>query len=236
MQLGDRESAFYYTRVNLMGRVLLLAICAALLTGCVISSPLIRDTRTPVAGARPSGNVIHYRLLPNESRALFVAREHYLKPEPRLDNVIGVTTALTGTIALDPQQPAAVQMSTINVNLFALDMQNDELEEVLRYIYLQSDRFPIASFTPLRYAGLPTVCTGTEELTFTITGNLVIRAITQEITFAVIARIENGLLRGSATTRVPMTAFGVEPPNKVGISWVEEEVKIEVKFVAAPAP
>lgn len=217
-----------------MTKALLLAICAALLTGCAITTPLIRDTRRPNALATPSSNVIRYRLLPTASKALFVAREHYLKPEPRLDNVIGVTTALTGTIALDPQQPAAVQMSTITVNLFALDMQNNELEEVLRYTYLQSDRFPIASFTPLHYTGLPAVCTGNEELTFTITGNLVIRAITQEIAFAVIARIENGLLRGTATTRVPMRAFGVEPPNKVGTSWVEDEVKIEVKFVAAP--
>lgn len=217
-----------------MARLFLFAICAALLTGCVISTPLIRDTRTPAALAPPANNIIRYRLLPQESKALFVAREHYLKPEPRLDNVIGVTTALTGTIALDPQQPAAVQMSPITVNLFALDMQNNELEEVLRYTYLQSDRFPIASFTPLHYMGLPRVCTGNEALTFTVTGNLVIRAITQEITFAVIARIENGLLRGTATTRVPMTAFGVEPPNKIGISWVEETVKIEVKFVAAP--
>ena len=217
-----------------MGRILLLAISMALLTGCVISTPLIRDTRTPAVSATPTSNIIRYRLLPTESKALFVAREHYLKPEPRLDNVIGVTTALTGTIALDPQQPAAVQMSTISVNLFALDMQNDELEEVLRSIYLQSDLFPLASFTPLRYAGLPAICTGNEELTFTITGNLVIRDILQEITFDVIARIEDGLLRGTATTRVPMTAFGVEPPNKVGISWVEEEVRIDVKFVAAP--
>ncbi len=217
-----------------MGRILLLAISVALLTGCAISTPLIRDTRTPAVSATPTSNIIRYRLLPTESKALFVAREHYLKPEPRLDNVIGVTTALTGTIALDPQQPAAVQMSTISVNLFALDMQNDELEGVLRYTYLQSDLFPLATFTPLRYAGLPAVCTGNEELTFTITGNLVIRDILQEITFAVIARIEDGLLRGTATTRVPMTAFGVEPPNKVGISWVEEEVRIDVKFVAAP--
>ena len=206
-----------------MGRILLLAISMALLTGCVISTPLIRDTRTPAVSATPTSNIIRYRLLPTESKALFVAREHYLKPEPRLDNVIGVTTALTGTIALDPQQPAAVQMSTISVNLFALDMQNDELEEVLRSIYLQSDLFPLASFTPLHYTGLPAICTGNEELTFTITGNLVIRDILQEITFDVIARIEDGLLRGTATTRVPMTAFGVEPPNKVGISWVEEE-------------
>ena len=217
-----------------MGRILLLAISMALLTGCVISTPLIRDTRTPAVSATPTSNIIRYRLLPTESKALFVAREHYLKPEPRLDNVIGVTTALTGTIALDPQQPAAVQMSTISVNLFALDMQNDELEEVLRSIYLQSDLFPLASFTPLHYTGLPAICTGNEELTFTITGNLVIRDILQEITFDVIARIEDGLLRGTATTRVPMTAFGVEPPNKVGISWVEEEVRIDVKFVAAP--
>ena len=217
-----------------MRRILLLAISVALLTGCVISTPLIRDTRTPEALAPLTNNIIRYRLLSGESKALFVAREHYLKPEPRLDNVIGVTTALTGTIALDPQQPAAVQMSTISVNLFALDMQNDELEEVLRSIYLQSDLFPLASFTPLHYTGLPAICTGNEELTFTITGNLVIRDILQEITFAVIARIEDGLLRGTATTRVPMTAFGVEPPNKVGISWVEEEVRIDVKFVAAP--
>jgi hypothetical protein len=32
-----------------------------------------------------------------------------------------------------------------------------------------------------------------------------------------------------------MSAFGVEPPNKVGVSWVEDEVRIDVKFVAAPA-
>jgi len=178
--------------------------------------------------------VTHYRLLPEESKAIFVAREHYLKPEPRLDNVIGVTTALTGTIELNPQQPADVRMSTISVNLFALDMQNDELEEVLRYLYLQSDLFPIASFTPRHYTGLPAICTGNEELTFTITGDLNIRAISQEITFAVTARIENNQLRGMATAQVPMTTFGVEPPNKVGISWVEDEVTIQLKFVAAP--
>ena len=217
-----------------MGRLIVLAFCGWLLTGCVITMPLIQDRRNTASLPAPTANMTRYRLLPKESKAIFVAREHYLKQEPELDNVIGVTTALTGTIELDPQQPAAVRMSTISVDLFALDMQNDELEEVLRYIYLQSDHFPIASFTPLRYAGLPEICTGNEELTFTITGNLSIRDITQEITFAVTARIENERLVGTATTQVPMTTFGVEPPNKVGVSWVEDEVKIEVKFVAAP--
>jgi len=217
-----------------MVRLFVLAIGAWLVVGCAFAPPLIRDTRTGASLPTPTGNVTRYRLLPEESKAIFVAREHYLKPEPRLDNVIGVTTALTGTIELNPQQPAAVRMSTISVNLFALDMQNDELEEVLRYLYLQSDLFPIASFTPRHYSGLPAICTGTEELTFTITGDLNIRAITQEITFAVTARIENDQLQGTATTQVPMTTFGVEPPDKVGISWVEDEVTIQVKFVAAP--
>jgi polyisoprenoid-binding protein YceI len=215
-------------------RLLFLTLCGWLLTGCSIAMPLIQDTRAADSPPMLVRTTKLYRLLPKESKALFVAREHYLKQEPELDNVMGVSTTLTGTIELDPQQPAAVRMSPIHVDLFALDMQNDELEEVLRYIYLQSDRFPLASFTPLRYAGLPEICTGNEELTFTITGHLSIRDITQEITFSVTARIENERLVGKATTRVPMTTFGVEPPNKVGISWVEDEVTIEVKFVAAP--
>lgn len=210
-----------------------------LLVGCTVTLPLIRDpqlggvapaTAAVAAPAQP----IAYRLLPGVSQVRFIAREHYEQPVAYLDLVRGITTILTGTIALDPQRPAAVQMSPINVDLFALDMRNDELEEVLRYIYLQSDAYPLATFTPLRYEGLPEVCTGNEELTFRIVGHLSVREIGREVTFTVTAKIDNGRLVGLATAEVPMTAFGIEPPNKPNISWVENEVTLEIEFVAAP--
>ena len=61
---------------------------------------------------------------------------------------------------------------------------------------------------------------------------MTIREITQPVTFDVKARLAGDTLTGVATTRLLMSAFGIEPLTFANTLTVADEFGIELQFTA----
>ena len=72
--------------------------------------------------------------------------------------------------------------------------------------------------------------------TFTVTGDLTIRSVTQPVTFTVeITEATETGLAGSATAEVLRSDFDLNIPSVPSVANVTDEVQLDLVFVATPA-
>lgn len=244
-----------------MRSVLLLVLVLALLAGCSTSqatpaAPVeeapagqtpaeqsvtqevpAQTGEAPTSGennAAPAGAVT-YVIVPEESSASYEVGEVFFNQNNRHNIAVGSTQAIQGSVTLDAANPQSAQVSAITVDISALQSDEAMRDNRIRRQWLQSSTYPLATFTPTAITGLPAAYTEGEQVNFQVTGDLTIRDDTQSVTFDVTARLENGELRGSASTLILMTDFGFDPPSIAGILQAENEVNVRFDFVARPS-
>jgi polyisoprenoid-binding protein YceI len=195
-------------------------------------TPAIAPSQLPTSTSIAAPRVVLH-LVPGESRASYAVRERWLRDDVTV-TVYAATQIVSGTIALDPLQPATAQLDAVHVNLFAIQSDDAERDREVRYDYLQADAFPDARFVPTAINGLPESYELGNELGFVIEGDLTVRDITRPVTFDVSAHFDGQKLSGVAKGGFKLSDFGITPPSKVGITVVEDYVVAELKFVAVP--
>lgn len=152
--------------------------------------------------------------------------------------VVGTTQDVAGQIAVDFANPANTTVGQIRINMRTIATDNEFRNRAIRGQILQSsqDAFEFATFTPTALAGLPeSVTVGGEPFTFTMTGDLTLRDVTNAVTFDVtVTPVSAERLEGSAKAVVMREAYGLTIPSVPGVANVEEEVDLEIDFVAVP--
>jgi len=173
-------------------------------------------------------------IVPEESEARFIIDEVLSGADK---TVVGTTTALEGTITADKDNPAAVSVSAVKVDMSTLSTDSSFRNRAIRDFILQTgdpgNQF--ATFEPSGYQGLPESITIGESFTFQITGNLTIHGITQEETFQVtLTPVSETRIEGTATlSDVTFADYGIKIlrlPSQV--ASVEDTVTLELSFVA----
>ena len=108
------------------------------------------------------------------------------------------------------------------------------LLELTRSKHRVLDAFQFITFTPTEINGLADVAIGfSEPVTFTITGDLQIRDITNSVTFEITATaVSETELAGSGAASVLRSDYDLNIPSVVGVAGVSEEVRLEIDFVA----
>ncbi len=168
--------------------------------------------------------------LTDESRALFVIDEES-RGQP--NTVVGTSTIVLGELLLDPADPSSLQVGTVLVNARDFATDSGTRDGVLRGRILDTDTFEFIEFTPTAIDGL-SGATGS-EVTFTITGDLTIRDVTNPVTFAVTAALAaDETISGTAEATVDRTDWGINIPNAPGVANVSETVILRFEFVASP--
>jgi polyisoprenoid-binding protein YceI len=153
----------------------------------------------------------------------------------KFNYAIGVTNSIAGQMTIDPERPSASEVAPITVTIQDFSSDNFLRDERIQQEFLESARFPIATFTATELQGLPDSYTMGETITFEIMGDLEIRETVVPTTFNVEAKLENGRLSGTATSQILMTDFGFEPPSLANLIQTENEVDITFEFVAQPS-
>lgn len=105
---------------------------------------------------------------------------------------------------------------------------------MIRNQWLESARYPIARFEPLRIEGLPEAYSEATPYAFRVIGNLTVKDVTREVAFDITAQLNGETLTGKATTTILMSDFGVGPISILGVLNTEDEVKLTFDFVARP--
>ena len=179
-----------------------------------------------------AGDPITFQIVQAESEARFLMDE-LLKGVPT--TVIGVTDQVAGEILVDFANPADAQVGTINVNARTLTTDSDFRNKAIKNKILETDAYEFITFTPTAITGLPDSVSEGDSFEFEMTGDLTIRDITNEAVFIVsITAVSESRLEGSATSSVAREAYNLVIPSVPSVAEVDEDVVIELDFVAVP--
>ncbi len=176
-----------------------------------------------------AGNTL-YEISPSTSEARFMLNET-LRGVDTL--VVGTTDQIAGQIAFNPDDLTKAQVGTTTVNAQALATDNNFRNNTLRSDILLAYLYEYIVFEPTAITELTSSISEGESTTFNITGDLTIRDITRPATFVVTAQLVSPTqLKGIATTTLTRSDFELQIPSVPGVANVDNEVMIEIEFVA----
>jgi polyisoprenoid-binding protein YceI len=191
-----------------------------------IAAPAATEAPT----AAPAAETI-FEIVPAESQARFIIDE-VLNNAPF--TVVGVTDQVAGQLAVDPADPTRSRVGVIQVNARTLATDNEFRNRAIKNRILSTDQYEFITFEPTAISGLPSAGAVGQPYSFQITGNLTIRDVTREVTFDVTATpVSATRLEGTAQTTVLYADFGLSIPSVPSVASVEDEVRLEIDFVAA---
>ena len=177
-----------------------------------------------------SASLFTFEIVPAESEARFVIDE-VLRGAPK--TVVGTTDQVAGQLALDPVDLSSAQVGTIQVNARTLVTDSDFRNRAVKNRILLTDNYEFVTFTPTEVIGLPETGAVGETYTFQIAGDLTITDVTRPVTFdAVATATSEAQIEGTATTAFPYTDFELFIPDAPAVDTVDDEVRLELDFVA----
>jgi polyisoprenoid-binding protein YceI len=175
-------------------------------------------------------SLITFEIVPAESEARFVIDE-VLRGAPK--TVVGATDQVAGQLALDPSDLSSAQVGTVQVNARTLATDNDFRNRAVKNRILLTDSFEFVTFTPTEVVGLPETGAVGETYTFQIVGDLTVTDVTRLVTFDVVATaMSERRIEGTATTAFLYTDFELFIPDAPAVDTVDDEVRLELEFVA----
>ncbi len=170
---------------------------------------------------------------PSQSSASFEIDE-VLRGSPK--RVVGTTSELAGQIQIDPADAATLQFSQIVVNARTFETDSGNRDRAIRgpvVLNSASDEFEFITFDVTTVDGLTGEIPVGEELTFSVTGDLLIRDTANPVTFEVTATmVDDTTIEGSAEATVSRSDYGIGIPSAPGVADVGDEVVIRLDFVA----
>lgn len=171
-----------------------------------------------------------FQIVPEESEVRFVIDE-VLNNAPV--TVVGATNQVAGQIAVNTADPSQSRVGTIQINARTLATDNDFRNRAIANRILTTDQFEFITFEPTSLNGLPTTAAIGESYSFQMTGNLTIRDVTREVTFDVtLTPSSSDRLEGIAVSTVRYPDFSLAIPSVPQVASVEEDVRLELEFVA----
>jgi len=196
----------------------------------------IEPSPTPTTEPTPTeepGILRTYKIDQERSEVRFLVDE-VLFGDPK--TVVGRTNQVTNQLLLDLKRPSLVEISPIEINARDLTTDNSFRNRAIRSQILNSndDAFQFITFTPTKIDGLADASISfSEPVTFTITGDLQIRDITNPATFEITATaVSETELNGSGVATILRSDYDLNIPSVVGVAGVSEEVRLEIDFVA----
>jgi polyisoprenoid-binding protein YceI len=177
----------------------------------------------------PAGIVV-LEIVQAESEARFIINE-ILNGNPK--TVVGVTNQVAAQIIVDINNPGNTQMGMIQVNARTLETDSGNRNRAIQNQILDTGDFEFITFTPTSFINFPTGGAVGDTFTFQVVGDLTIRDITQQVTFDVTVTAESDTrMRGLASATIQRGDFQLTIPSVPQVAGVDEEVIIELEFVA----
>lgn len=199
----------------------------------VMQAPATEAGGEPTSEAGSGLPVFH--LVPEESEARFLIGEILAGQQT---TVVGATNAVEGSLVPDLATPSNTTVGPVRVDMSTLLTDNDFRNRAIHSAILQTgnEAFRYAVFETTALAGLPDTVVIGEPFDFQITGNMTIHGVTREVTFdATATAVSETRLEGLASLPILYADYDVSilrlPPQ---VASVEDEVILEIEFVAAP--
>ncbi len=189
------------------------------------------DTAATAAAGATTG-AIAAQIVPGESEVRFIIDE-VLNNAPF--TVVGTTDQVAGEMSINPTNPSQSQIGVIQVNARTLATDSQFRDRAIKNRILFTDQYEFITFTPTELKGLPESASIGQSYTFQIVGDLTIRDITKPVTFDVTATpVSEGRLEGLAQTTIRYADYDITIPQVPQVASVDEDVRLEIEFVAVP--
>ncbi len=196
------------------------------------TAPSAASAATPAPAAAEK-----YTITPDKSKATYKVGEIFINQGNTYNLAEGTTGDINGELAINRADPTKSTIGPIKVDINKLESDSDRRDDQIRNGWLETKKYPIATFTTKRLEGLPTTpYTDGTELKFKIIGDMTIHNTTKELTFEATAKIVNGVLTGTAVAKFNMTDFGFDPPSIFGILKAENAVELVMTIEATKQP
>ncbi len=206
-----------------------------------LALPAATPLAWPAGGASPAAAATtapaqRYAIVSTESEVVYRVSEVLFREGNRLNVAVGRTRAVRGEIVVDRANPRGSRIGTISVNINTFQSDSARRDQAIRERWLESTRFPTAEFRPTDIDGLPATYAEGQQLRLKVIGDLKVRDVTKQTIFEMTVVLRGTTLTGAATATIRMTDFGFDPPSIFGILRTEDEVRLELQFVARPQP
>lgn len=188
----------------------------------------------PTKSVVNSSGVVVYKIVPGESQVTYEVGETFLNQSNRFNLAVGVTKQITGEITANKTEPARSSIGLITVDISQFTSDSGRRDSAIRGMWLESEKFPLAVFSPTKIDSLPSSYNEGQDYTFKVSGDLKVRQATKPVTFDVTARLTGNTLSGTATTTILLSDFGVGPISIGGMLNTEDKAKLTLQFVARP--
>jgi polyisoprenoid-binding protein YceI len=150
------------------------------------------------------------------------------------NDAIGVTRAIEGGIALDPQGRVLTGDSRLAVDLRTLRSDQDRRDNYLRRNTLETDRYPTAVFLPVEVRGLSLPLPSTGSASFEVLGDFTVREATRRITWESTATFNGADVSIRARTAFRFPDFGLRIPRVSVVLSVEDNIRLEADLLLRP--
>lgn len=186
------------------------------------------------ASSGTKSGVVAFRIIPAESQVSYEVGEVFLNQGNAFKVAVGVTRGVDGAIDVDYDNPQNSKLGTITVDISQFKSDSGRRDGAIRDRFLESARYPNAVFVPAQIDGLPESIQEGMDYPLKVTGDLTVREVTRPVTFEFNVRLEGDQLSGQGTTMILMSDYGFGPINILNTLKTEDEVKMNIQFIARP--
>lgn len=183
-------------------------------------------------GQNETEEAVEFSIVSEGTEARFIIDEVLMG---NAKTVVGVTSQVSGDILVNPVTPSASQVGRISIN--ARDLKTDSSRRnraIQRQVLLTAkEEYQFITFQPTSIENLPEAIRVGDTVSFSVIGDLTILDTTQSETFDMTISVASAQeLIGLATTTVLHADYGISIPNVPIVASVEDEVRLELEFVA----
>ncbi|TMC16746.1 MAG: YceI family protein [Chloroflexi bacterium] len=188
---------------------------------------------TQVCGASVSASDLRtFQIVPQQTTASYKVRENLIAFNLPAHNAVGTTHKVTGHFNISRQGTPLVANMNMTVDLRDLHSDSSTRDDYVRKDYLETDKYPNATFKSTCAQNLPKTYQDGQQVTFQMPGDLTVHGKTKQATFLVQGKVVGNTITGTATTTVLMSQFGIAPPNLANFVVAEDKTVITIEFTA----
>lgn len=196
------------------------------------TDPATEISQDSQAIAENSSSTVRFVIIPQESLVQYEVGETFINQGNVFNIAIGVTKGISGALTIDFTNPQNSSIETITIDISQFTSDSNRRDNAIRDRFLESSRYPLATFTTKNIEGLPVDGQEGIDYSLKITGDLTVKDITKSVTFEAIVQFAGDKLSGSATTTILLSDFGVGPISIAGILETQDEAKLTFTFTA----
>jgi polyisoprenoid-binding protein YceI len=146
--------------------------------------------------------------------------------EDTYDSFDGRTNDVSGAIVADAAHPAASTVQ-ITVNMASLDTGVGLRNKEMRERYLETPKFPNATFKSVSVSG-PASVAANQPVDINVTGDMTLHGVTKRLTIPVrVVLIPDGRIHATSRFNVHMPDFGINVPHNVLVT-VNDDVPVRL--------